>query len=79
MNLSINPQLWKRALETGKAKSVRAFHLDTGLNEQTVRKFADGTISPQFMQILSTYLSALGYTPATLSGVPINEIFSIKD
>jgi hypothetical protein len=31
------------------------------------------------MEILGTYLSALGYTPATLSGVPINEILSIKD
>jgi hypothetical protein len=79
MNLSINPDIWKKALESGKAKSIRAFHIDTGLNEQTVSKFADGTISPQFMEILATYLSAIGYTPATLSGVPINEIFTVKD
>ncbi len=69
MNISLTPRP-----ETNMAQVSR----DTHLNYQTVMKLAKGTFAPQAFKNLAIYLEVLGYTPETLAGVKINEIFTVK-
>jgi hypothetical protein len=79
MKLSLSSAVYSKAVASGKARSVLDVSARTHLHYDTVTKMTDGTFSPQMFECLSRYLTALGYTAKDLSGVPINEIFTIRD
>jgi hypothetical protein len=79
MIISLSPELWKFAAQNGTVKSKNAFHLKTGLNAQTVDKLASGTFAPQTFEILTTYLSALGYTTDEVAEMRVKDLFDIDD
>lgn len=78
MRLSLSPELWKQAQQNGTVKSKNSFHIDTGLNAQTVDKLASGTFAPQTFEILAAYLSALGYFPKEVAEMKVKDLFDVR-
>jgi hypothetical protein len=79
MELKLNPELYKRAIDRGLINSMKDIEKNSGLAYVTILKMVKGKFSKQALRCLADYLTGLGFNPYEIAEMKFNDIFQMRE